>query len=174
MRLWLQKTARSGWLGFGRVYVLRVALSCTEAEYALIDRHQLYGDDLWLSSSALDYLNTAQQAFDRARNCSVLSLQGWQSRWSHNSNGIAMARASDREAQVSVGDLVAGAVLEAESINELMEAERGIRAGFQVLALRLSELENFELGEEKLIEADDPRGDGGAPPGTWIQMGGRR
>jgi hypothetical protein len=171
MKLWLEKTERPGFWS-GRYYVLRAQLVCSDAEAEIIARHDIYGDDVWLSQAALDFFNAAERAFDKASGCPMLTFDGWMDRWSFNSEGNGWMSAADGEAQASVGDLMNGALLEARTVSELMDAERGIRAGFEVLVKRIAELENYELGDEILIEPEDPRADRGVAPASWVRMGG--
>ena len=172
MKLWLERSERPGFLS-GRIYVLRMQIICSAVEYDLIERHDIGGDAVWLSPDALGLAAAAEEQFEKASECGLLSWQGTKQSLALNMRGLKLARASDREAQISVGDLVDGTALEACSVGELMEAEAGIRIGFQALAKRIAVLADYELGDEELIESDDGK-DEGTPPAGWVRLGGGR
>ena len=172
MKLWLERSERPGFLS-GRIYVLRLQVICSAVEYDLIERHDIAADAVWLSPDAMSLAAAAEDQFEKAGECRLLSWQGTKQSMALNMRGLKLARASEREAQVTVGDLVEGTMLEAGSVGELMEAEAGIRIGFEALAKRIAVLADYELGDEELIEPDNGNDDG-TPPAGWVQMGGGR
>ena len=168
MRLWLAKSeARAGLFG-GLVYRLSMALDISGAELSAIRRHGLETSEVWASPAALAFDAEAEAAFDKA---AVVTFGGWKAAnknlgWS--ARGLWLARGGDREGRVCVGDLLAGKVLEADEVAELLAAEAGVRAGFDALAKKLRVLEDYEIGGEDLAEPTVP--DSGIPARDWVRM----
>ena len=149
------------------MYQLRVGLDVDDDELAIIEAHDLADIEMWASPAALDFDADAERAFGAAQH-----VEGWDvgsvGKWiGHNANGLRAKRDGDREARVTVGDLLAIHVLEAEEVNELVHAERGIRAALVGLIERVAAADSFGNGEEVIVEPPPSADANLVPPALW-------
>lgn len=172
MKLWIERSQRDDGWWRGRTYSLSLGIEVDDEEFDVIARHGMAAVEVWVSPAMRALEDDAQHAFDKAA-----AVAGW--RWADvkqqlafNWQGMVLAARAAQEAVVTVGDLVAGTVLESGEVSELVAAEAGIRAGFAGLCERLKALVSFEAGEELIIEP--PRDDdAGVSPARWVRMQGR-
>ena len=171
MRLWIERSAsRRGWLA-RPLYHLTAGVVCDAATLALIERHRLGGDLVWMSPSAEMLAEAAEGLFDNARELPLFGAgsAGKSLRW--NARGLVLAWQATRELRVRVADLIDGIAIESRALGELRAAEAGIRAGFDELVVHLEALARYDDGDEILIEPT--REDRGTPSAGWVRMAGR-
>lgn len=172
MRLFIEHGEDRDWRGRPR-YRLRASLVCEASVLALIERHQLAGDLLWQSPTAVALSEAAEGLFDNARELSLFGRGNVAKALQWNVRGLRLARQASREVRVTVGDLVGGIALQSRALGELLAAEGGIAAAFDALAAQLETLAGYEAGDELLIEPAREDDDRGTPPAGWVRMTGR-
>ena len=165
MRLYRSYRTRRTWWLWPR-YVLRVGVELTREEAGLIARHHLAGDELAAGPAALDADEIAESALDLAR-----EVDGWGDRATSKAivlktTGIwtALVRAN-REARITIGELVSGRTFEAADVVELAMLLNLVTSGFEALQEKVAMLAAFEAGEEDLSETETD--DDGVSPADW-------
>ena len=167
MRLELRKAVRGDWLG-RPVYQLEVRLVVSDVEAEAIQMFRLEEIELWASPTALAFDAEAQSALARG---SIVPLGGWRTLAGNigiNLRGLWVARLGDREARVTVVDVINGVAFEADELGELSITEQGLRGGFTAFVERFRVLVGYADGSVEIIE--DKKSNQGIGPRGWVRM----
>ena len=165
MRLYRAYATRRTWLLKTR-YVLRFGLELTRAEAGVIARHWLAADELAVSPAGLEADEQAESSLDLAR-----EVDGWNDRAVAKAIGLKTKGiwtaliTANREARITVGELVAGRTFEASDAVELMMMVNLIEEAFEALQDKIQVLIAFENSEEQLSENEAE--DDGTAPSEW-------
>ena len=147
-------------------YGLTVRLEVTAEERAIIDRHALHDDELWAGPAALEADASAESALDLARHETDWDAKHTAKAITLKSKGIWTALVTaNREARITVDQLIEGRTFEADDVVELQMAWGGIKSGTDALKAKLATLKAYDEGFEDLT-GDDAR-DEGVPPSDW-------
>ena len=167
MHLSIERGVRRDWLG-RPVYRLALRLLVSDVEAETIVNLHLADVEIWASAAALDFDHEARAIFERA---SVLPLGGWRVLVRNVAtilHGMRVARRGDREARVTVGDLLGGAEFEADEVAELIMTAEGVKAGFAGFLARFERLVHYVDGSREVIEVTG--GDDGIGPREWVRL----
>ena len=165
MRLYRSyRTRRTWWLALR--YELRVGIELTRQEATVIARHRLAADELAAGPMALELDDRAESALDLAR-----EVEGWDTAATGKAiklkaRGIVTALVTaNREARLTVGQLIAGTTFECADVVEAGMMLNEISAGFEALQEKVAMLIAFDAGEESITEPETE--DDGVPPSEW-------
>ena len=165
MKLWIERGVATTWWGTAS-YELRIGIDADLDELAIIESHGLGDIECWASPAALGFDSEAEHAFAAAH-----EVTGWDfaaiGTWiGHNRAGLRAKRDGEREARVTVADLVAGHVLAGE-LSELVAAEKALRSAFVGLVERVAAAESYGNGEEAIVLPPAPPDADRVPPALW-------
>jgi len=164
MLLHLARSETRRWTG-RRVYVLRVALDCQPDERRIIVAHGLDRERVYTVPVAFELQDRAQAAYDRAHKLTVWKANNVPSVYWESGKCLALAIRSRLAFHVTVGDLLAGTLLQSTDLSEIREAETAVNEAFVRLNVTVDQARRFETGDEDLLTPvqDDPP----AHPATW-------
>ena len=178
MFLYLKRSQRQTWLG-GRRYVLAAHVQTEAEELRLIQTHAFSEKVAYIVS--LDHVHELERRAE-----ATYQLQKRFSVWKEedvgkiawaNAKVVALAlRANYARVsafRVTISDLVAGVVVEAPNIEELLGTEASIQKSFDVLQRLVDHAAAFEQDNESVFAPDGRDDDHVAPPSTWPRFGQR-
>ncbi len=164
MLLHLARSETRRWTG-RRVYILSASLDCNADERRIILAHGLDCQRVYTAPSAFELHERAQVAYDRAHKLSAWKPKQVPNVYWQSGKMLALAIRSRVAFHVTVGHLLAGALLRSADLVEIREAETAINDAFVHLNAGVHQVRRFETGDENLVTPleDDPP----AHPATW-------
>jgi len=171
MFLYFKRSQRSTWFG-ARLYTLTAHIQATDAERRIIEAHGFLERLAYLDP--LDHVENlerrAEAAWQAQKKLSVFNSKDVPRIYWENAKVVALSirayYAFRSTFKVSVGDLLAGTIIESPNLSELVQTEASITKAFDPLQRLLAHALTFEQASETVLEPDDVE-DQLPPPSTW-------
>lgn len=172
MYLRLQRSLRRSWLG-APIYVLAAHIEVDADDARLIAGHGFAPDRIWTAPIAAELEARADAAFDEQKKLSFFRHEDTPGIVWANVKGIALLIRARTAFHVTLADLIAGTVIEAPELAEIVAIANAATEAFDGLQAAVNAARSFEDGHEAVFIPEDGD-DGLAPPATWPQHMRRR
>jgi hypothetical protein len=152
-----------GWLFLRPILIMNIRLDLEPEEHNTVVVHRMFGDQLWLSPTAEELLDTlALGQFENSREAETL-----RARTKHRRKGLRLALMTSRkEATLTIGQAIRGHTFQANTVAEQAMAWAGIQKGVAALRESVALLQAFDRGEEMAVE-EEAHHDNRVWPGDW-------